>query len=828
MDMNAISLRDFVRMEEGRSISVLFDSLPLQRERRCIRLLDLDPIPRHGNHHTQVPLCGSLRVVSLQDSPRFTALSYVWGSRYSPETMLTISDRKLPLTCNCHAALTELRRRFGAVTIWVDAICINQHDVKEKEAQIPLMGEIYSWAKMTYIWLGDSGDQSGEVIQFLRVMASETQCLIPLKLAMQPPQLSMTAKHLAHLCVGYQLEYVHQFRRIPWTSTGWSQLVSILNSANKRATVLRSELQKGSVELFFERTWFQRVWCLQELVLTPDALFMCGNESITWDQLVRSVSELSEDFEVLPEGLVAFHWIIDLWSKLPRETHWNDILVRIPLHGRVTFANYFGRYESATFAWFIGLSVAAMIPLVGAVIVYIDKVTIAWAGAIWRIGTSTLRSRDPAKPPGWLAIWACLPLTTFVVVVSVVPFLYAALLIYFPCTVGTFLRVRVPGTYGKPHVLRVNPCLPLLGHWLRCLSRFLFPVKVEQSTYRQDRLLMDGLDGSLPADPLLEAVTCALRFRKASNALDKSYALYGIMQTVGAELAAVDYNKDKWCVYRELFSDLLKRNPKAIGLVLDAGTDTMCPSSGRPSWLPDWELLRHDSWIPTSYILNTGISSATGGSFATATIVGVELRLLQRVQDQVKFSLGRVPLIDRLDLHDPHKSSTITSSLGLLLNWIKVARRDAHLPASESLASSIQAALVGPGVADEGFGKWYEALTKIRPNMTSFRDLSPVEVAIEELSKSESTLRYHRKLCNLLRRQKRSVFITARGHVGTGPAHVLKDDIISLISGLSMPAILRNNPDGETFTFIGPSFCPGMMNGAYWSSTELSEVARIT
>jgi len=33
-------------------------------------------------------------------------------------------------------------------------MCINQKDGKEKEVQLPLMGTIYTFAEMAYIWLG--------------------------------------------------------------------------------------------------------------------------------------------------------------------------------------------------------------------------------------------------------------------------------------------------------------------------------------------------------------------------------------------------------------------------------------------------------------------------------------------------------------------------------------------------------------------------------------------------------------------------------------------------------------------------------------------------
>jgi hypothetical protein len=145
----------------------IYESLPVSVQDRSIRVLDLDAPSSGGlfagrsNAAAPVPLTGRLRVVSLKSSPAFTALSYVWGGPSTdPEDTITVNGGcVLPITTNCRQALLALRRRYGAVTIWIDAICMNQADDTEKATQIPLMEEIYSWAECTYVWL-DHADES--------------------------------------------------------------------------------------------------------------------------------------------------------------------------------------------------------------------------------------------------------------------------------------------------------------------------------------------------------------------------------------------------------------------------------------------------------------------------------------------------------------------------------------------------------------------------------------------------------------------------------------------------------------------------------------------
>tara|TARA_R110002060_G_scaffold28376_2_gene38395 strand:+ start:200 stop:817 length:618 start_codon:yes stop_codon:yes gene_type:complete len=102
----------------------------------------------------------TLEEVSLdrdeQPFPSYKALSYTWGSA---KDLLDITVNGLPLkaTSNLKAALENFRDSEYAqstITLWVDAICINQKDAIEKSTQVRLMREIFSQAEETWIWLG--------------------------------------------------------------------------------------------------------------------------------------------------------------------------------------------------------------------------------------------------------------------------------------------------------------------------------------------------------------------------------------------------------------------------------------------------------------------------------------------------------------------------------------------------------------------------------------------------------------------------------------------------------------------------------------------------
>ncbi|KAF1969892.1 heterokaryon incompatibility, partial [Bimuria novae-zelandiae CBS 107.79] len=83
----------------------------------------------------------------------FEALSYTWGDRTSNRSLRKTQGR-LEVTPNCLAALEDRRHQNQGRTLWIDAICINQHSNTEKNHQVPLMNQIYSKATQLLIYIG--------------------------------------------------------------------------------------------------------------------------------------------------------------------------------------------------------------------------------------------------------------------------------------------------------------------------------------------------------------------------------------------------------------------------------------------------------------------------------------------------------------------------------------------------------------------------------------------------------------------------------------------------------------------------------------------------
>ncbi|KAH8588321.1 heterokaryon incompatibility protein-domain-containing protein, partial [Bisporella sp. PMI_857] len=119
-----------------------------------------------------VPEAGYIRLLTLQPSPdplaniectiahdavgqaKYAALSYTWGSVEEKQS-ITLNRYSFAVTKNLFTALQHLRSVNEPITLWIDAICINQEDVDERTHQVKQMVQIYKNATQVLIWMGE-------------------------------------------------------------------------------------------------------------------------------------------------------------------------------------------------------------------------------------------------------------------------------------------------------------------------------------------------------------------------------------------------------------------------------------------------------------------------------------------------------------------------------------------------------------------------------------------------------------------------------------------------------------------------------------------------
>lgn len=91
--------------------------------------------------------------------PTYEALSYTWGNPADTEP-ITLNGQTMHVTRNLTAALLALRNENEDRVMWIDALCIDQTNLQERNEQIRRMPAIYQRATRTIAWLGESDSAS--------------------------------------------------------------------------------------------------------------------------------------------------------------------------------------------------------------------------------------------------------------------------------------------------------------------------------------------------------------------------------------------------------------------------------------------------------------------------------------------------------------------------------------------------------------------------------------------------------------------------------------------------------------------------------------------
>lgn len=196
-----------------------------------IRLLELGPVS------DAKPSIWTIRHVSLHNDPAYVALSYVWGDP-KDTTPIECNGQKFLVTKNLKNILEQFCTSFKTAILWVDALCINQNDLKERSQQVQMMRLIFEKAHHTYAWLGPVSENSNLAVDFLAGL-------------------------------GYMMQLS------TWADESQKER-SLLN-------IYPTELPCWAAMFkLLSRPWFTRVWILQEVAVSRDISLFCGDRFIAW------------------------------------------------------------------------------------------------------------------------------------------------------------------------------------------------------------------------------------------------------------------------------------------------------------------------------------------------------------------------------------------------------------------------------------------------------------------------------------------------------------------------------------------------------------------
>jgi len=226
-------------------------SYPSMDARRQLRLLRIS-----GDPATAVSY--SLEAVFADDLPatKYQALSYTWGSAPRERSDLrevVIDHRPFFVRRN----LFDFLQRIGRDTshgagdgscnlFFIDAVCINQLDNAEREAQVRLMSRVFYHADCVIAWLG----RPACTADWANVHAL-SRAVSVFGSSSGPPQCgAMIARHTLH---DMPEDGGARLSSIAWTAEQWAGLSYLSHHA-----------------------YWSRVWIVQEILLAARMVVWCG------------------------------------------------------------------------------------------------------------------------------------------------------------------------------------------------------------------------------------------------------------------------------------------------------------------------------------------------------------------------------------------------------------------------------------------------------------------------------------------------------------------------------------------------------------------------
>lgn len=533
------------------------------------------------------------------------------------------------------------------------------------------------------------------------------------------------------------------------------------------------------------RPWSQRVWTLQEFLLAWDVVVLCGDKALHRNDFLRGLKytkdlEHNQSFTMIKSLPGCFHdWctLFDLWIGCERPNIWNGQQKRYsPSYIRSVLLRFSPQSDSLFSTWTLTPSM--------------DLVTLFNFHRI-------------------LLIFTLSALTVSIIL----------------------LMIMAEGSQRYIHLIDLPIVCFLLhsvGHIFDGTTLSLWPRPSKLAVVSKRRRVMERSTEPVSA---LNRIIQAVRNRTSSDPKDKSYGLYGVLESFGVPLSASDYQKTPEEVHQELFSDLLAWRGDFLRLLMDVRADNGRPSEPTPTWVPPFHEVPLRWLDPKYYSGENCYSASLTTSHVRAPAEGSYLRVLIQWHGEVSSNSG--PLGYSVS---PEKASMGSQELhyhlSKFLHWFSCLRMKApSTPAYESISDAVFPVLEGrvrqKGSAGEAFNEWYRTMMRLvgAYEPLQFDNPEVIDNALASIESNHMARDYFKQCCKSLTTARRNLFITSYGYLGSGPDTMIEGDLVALVLGLPVPMILRKAESGSPgYIVVGPAFVHGLMKGEDWFKNNLQEV----
>ena len=225
----------------------------------------------------------SLRITqyATKRRPNYAAISYTWGpnpkaantsrspaaSTKGPDPhirLIRVNGRHFRIRINLWNLLWHLRERGESRFLWVDALCIDQENLEERNFHVQRMSKIYEHAEKTFVWLGLPSEDLRQVrvLEFIHQMAQS--CPKPQQ---QQQQQAPDAGSGARM---FRDKYLTEA-----LSQRWTNVLEVCRA-----------------------TYWTRTWIIQEFIQASQVEVLCGAAKLDlqdFEDVVRTIRSLTTE-----------------------------------------------------------------------------------------------------------------------------------------------------------------------------------------------------------------------------------------------------------------------------------------------------------------------------------------------------------------------------------------------------------------------------------------------------------------------------------------------------------------------------------------------------
>ncbi|KAI1496347.1 heterokaryon incompatibility protein-domain-containing protein [Biscogniauxia marginata] len=247
----------------------------------------------------------------LKDTTRITLRHEYEGVTNSKSHLVRDDEQVFNVTKNLAIALKYLRLEDKSRVIWIDALCINQGSIRERNYAIPFMVDVYKSTGCVIVFLGE--ERQSEHFQGM------WDLLDMLNKAVKKAEVKPLWQHPD---IDKALDEIKITRKD--------------KTEDSDVSLFKMHMSLIFGEFFNRFPWFKRVWVIQEVMNARKAVVYCGRRQRDWLDILVMLCWAAKSSRSYVGGWTASHPYDELppflWTLLHAARHGEiDRPTRLPL-----------------------------------------------------------------------------------------------------------------------------------------------------------------------------------------------------------------------------------------------------------------------------------------------------------------------------------------------------------------------------------------------------------------------------------------------------------------------------------------------------------------